>query len=104
MIEALVLIPIAGNDGRRFPDDVLLELRRRLVDVAGGLTIEHEVSGVWIAPDGREVTEPMTPYSVALRSWWQMPEFLRIVEWAREALWQQAMFVKIAGVPEIWPA
>ncbi len=103
MIEALVLIPIADNHGQRFPDGVLIELRRRLVDLAGGLTVEHEVSGVWVDPDGREVAEPMTPYTVALRSWWDLPGFLEIVEWAWQALGQKSMYVKIATIPEIWP-
>lgn len=104
MIEALVLIPVADNDGVRFPDDVLIELRRRFVDLAGGLTIEHEVRGIWIALDGREFAEPMSPYVVAVSSWWQLPGFLAIVEWARATLRQQSMFVKIATIPEIWPS
>ena len=103
VIEALILIPVADNDGQRFPDAILIELRRRLVELAGGLTIEHEVSGIWIAPGGREFSEPMSPYVAALRSWWQLPAFIAIVEWAREVLGQESIFVKIATIPEIWP-
>lgn len=103
MFEATTLSPIADNDGVRFPDSILVELRGRLVTLAGGLTAEHDVSGVWIAPDGRQFAERMTPYTVALRSWWQLPEFLAIVAWAREAFRQHAMFVRVAGVPEVWP-
>jgi hypothetical protein len=43
-----------------------------------------------------------TEFTVALSSWWQVPAFIAVVEWARDAFLQEAMFVQIASVAEIY--
>ncbi len=104
MIEALILIPTHHNDGTPIDHTLQLEVRRRLVDACGGLTVPREVDGIWVGPDGLEYSESMLPYIVGLASWWALPAFLAIAEWAREAFAQKAVAVRIAGMWEFWPS
>ncbi len=104
MIEALILIPTHATDGAPIQQALQLEVRRRLVDLSGGLTVPREVDGVWVGPDGLEYSESMLPHVVFLSSWWQLPTFLLIAEWACEAFEQRAVAVRIAGLWEFWPS
>jgi hypothetical protein len=44
-----MLLPVADNDGRPFPDEVLEEVKRKLVDRFGGVTAyaRAPAEGVW---------------------------------------------------------
>ncbi len=102
MIEATLFVPTRYNDGRPIRRTTRRELRDRPAVLGGGLTISGISTGFWLSA-GRSYEERVRSYTVALDSWWQLPEFLQIVEWAREALEQEAMFVRIAGIAEQWP-
>jgi hypothetical protein len=44
-----ILLPIAGNDGRAFPDDLLRGIQKELCDRFGGLTAYNRTpaEGIW---------------------------------------------------------
>ncbi|MGH2583378.1 MAG: hypothetical protein ACRDJE_00520 [Dehalococcoidia bacterium] len=99
MIKAVVFVPIRSNQGHTFPrrawQDLLAQLQR-----FGGVTVEPAVSGRWLS-GGRWYDESMLPHVVALTSWRQIPVWLAIVEWAQAHFEQEAMYIEIAGQPEI---
>ncbi len=39
---------------------------------------------------------------VAIRTWGQLPAWLDLVRWVRVETRQVAIYIKVAGVPEIW--
>lgn len=45
-------------------------------------------------------TDNSDRYEAWLRSWRDVPAFLELVDWAREALDQVTMGISIAGIPE----
>ncbi len=56
--------------------------------------------GTWRA-GRRTYREVSREYTVSLTTWQQLPTWLAIVEWARERFRQEAIYVEVAGVPEI---
>lgn len=38
---------------------------------------------------------------MALASWTQLPQWLEVVRWARTKFRQEAIYVEVAGIPEI---
>ena len=100
MIETAVLLPRADNLGARFPPRVWREVEQRLLTLAGGWTFAGEVSGAWLA-DGTTYRDVSREYTVTLESWRQVATFLAFADWARLALRQEAIYVSIAGIPEI---
>lgn len=99
MIETVVLIPIRDNQGRLFPRSLWRELEARLL-YFGGLTDAGEVRGVWRSGD-RVFRDRNRQLAVSLGSWKQLAAWLEVVEWARIAFRQEAIYIKVAGVPEI---
>ena len=103
MIEALILVPTHASDGTPLAHALHLEMRRRLVGAYGGLTRPREVDGIWVGPDGLEYSEAMIPYIAVLSSWWRLPSFLALAEWARDAFEQEVVAIRVAGIWEFWP-
>ncbi len=101
MIEAVVLIPTADNEGRRFGAGRWLLVEERLRTEFGGWTRQADVQGEWVHA-GKVYADRSRQYVVVLRSWGQVPAFLEFVEWARIEFRQLALLVKIAGLPEEW--
>ena len=99
MIKALVLVPVRDNDGEPFPRRTWLELEQRLT-AFGGFSRRNGVVGVWESEE-RLYNDISREYSTALAFWTQFPEWLSIVRWACEAFRQEAMYIEVAGLPEI---
>jgi len=99
MVKAVLLVPAADNDGQLFLDAHWWALEAKLLDF-GGFTRGGDVAGAWKA-QGRVFRDESRQYIVALQSWRDLPAWLVVVEWARERFRQEAMFVEVAGVPEI---
>jgi hypothetical protein len=99
VIETVVLIPIKDNQGRPFGRSAWEELEARLLQF-GGFTGPTEVEGVWRSGE-RTFRDTNAQYIVSLTSWTQLPDWLGIVHWARERFRQEAIYVKVAGIPEI---
>lgn len=99
MIKALVFVPVRSNEGRAFPREAWQELLARF-EQFGGVTVEPAVSGRWLS-GGRWYNEPMRPYLIALTSWRQLPDWLAVVEWIQMRFEQEALYVEVAGQPEV---
>lgn len=99
MIETVVLVPVADNDGKRFSRQTWDTLEVKLA-AFGGFTREPNVVGQWESA-GRIYRDRSRRYVVVLTSWWQLGEWLAVVDWARAEFRQEALSVKVAGIPEI---
>ena len=70
-----ILLPLAGNDGRRFPPALYREVRRELVERFGGLTAftRAPAEGVW-RDEGRTARDDVMVLEVMDdhldRGWW----------------------------------
>ena len=102
MIKTEFLVPIRDNQGRRFPQSTWLELEQRLVQF-GGFSRTSGVVGVWQS-EGRTYRDVSYRYTVSLASWTALPAWLDMVRWARERFQQEAIYIEVAGVPEILAA
>jgi hypothetical protein len=99
VIETVLLVPERDNDGGLISPRLWLELERRLLRF-GGLSRTDGVHGAW--QSGKRLYRDVSrQYVVALGSWWDLPAWLRIVDGARAAFAQEALYVKVAGVPEV---
>lgn len=101
MIKALLLVPLRDNERNPFSYRAFRALEDELTNLAGGVTAQGGVTGVWSDAAGRVYRDRSRQYIVALSSWRQLPEFLALVERARISLRQEAMYVEIGGIPEI---
>jgi hypothetical protein len=99
LIETVVLVPERDNDGKLISVRSWRGLERRLLRF-GGLSRMDGVDGIWQSGT-RLYQDRSRQYTVALDSWWSLPAWLRIVDWACTAFAQEALYVKVAGVPEI---
>ncbi len=95
-----MLIPVADNAGTAFPPEAWHELEARFRSQLGGFSMGGVMQGQWVGPDGHVYADTSRQYIVALEIR-QMPAWLAIVEWALERFGQQALYVEIAGSPEI---
>ncbi|MCI0584141.1 MAG: hypothetical protein L0227_14875 [Chloroflexi bacterium] len=100
MIKAAFLVPIRDNDGRPFPRSSWIELERRLVDAFGGYSRMSAVHGAW-EEHGRVYRDVSRQYVASLSSWMELPVWLDLVRWVRQAFRQEAIYIEVAGVPEI---
>ena len=99
MIKAMILVPVRDNDGRRFGRDAWRELRKRLLQF-GGYTDAGLVAGAWES-QGRVYQDENRQFVIALESWRDVPRFLDLAEWVRVRFRQEAVYIEIAGIPEI---
>jgi hypothetical protein len=99
VIETVIVVPVRDNEGRPFERALWDDLEERLFQF-GGLTGPFEVRGAWQS-GGRTHRDRNRQYTVALQSWLQLPAWLEVVQWARAAFRQEAMYIKVAGTPEI---
>ena len=99
MIETVLLVAVRDNQGRRFSPRLWDQLELRLA-AFGGFTRAGDVVGQW-ASQGRTYADRSREYRVALTSWWQLADWLAVVDWARDAFRQEALYIKVAGIPEI---
>lgn len=100
MIKTLVLVPIQDNDGQTFgPVDWDL-LEQKLLERFGGFSGGGMVQGAW-SDGGKVYRDTSRRYEIALDSWNQIPDWLAIVHWTRNHFRQIALYVEVAGIPEI---
>jgi hypothetical protein len=106
VIETVLLVPLADNDGKRFKPALWRQLERRLLRF-GGFTGPLQVAGTWQA-GSRMYRDTNLQFVVSLASWAQLPHWLTVVRWALFRFRQEALYIKVAGIPEIvtpdtWP-
>ena len=100
VVKTVLLIPTRDNDGRPFPRSAWRELEQQLLALAGGFSRQDGFAGAW--SDGSRVYRDVSrQYIVSLASWTQFPAWLDIVRWARDRFRQEAIYIEVAGVPEI---
>lgn len=99
MIKTLLLVPIRDNDGKGFPKRVWRELEDRLRRF-GGFTRLGLVEGDWTDAGGRIYRDRSRQYSCVLSAR-DLAAWLAVVTWAQVRFGQEAMYVEIAGQPEI---
>ncbi len=80
MLKTVFLVPVRDNEGNRFDLRIWLELERRLTRF-GGFSMESGVRGVW-EHQGRVYRDVSRRYTVSLKSWTNLPEWLELVRWA----------------------
>jgi hypothetical protein len=99
LIKTLFLVPIRDNDGKVFPKRAWRELEDRL-RMFGGFTRLGLVEGEWTDAAGRIYRDRSRQYGSVL-SVRDLAAWLAIVTWVQERFGQEAMYVEIAGQPEI---
>lgn len=96
-----LLLPLFDNEGRRFPNAVMAEIRESLVSRFGGVTAfsRTPAEGVW-SNDGRRVHDDIILVEVMAtsldRAWWR--EFRRQME---GKLRQEAIIVRAHEVDQL---
>ena len=100
VIKTLLFVPIRNNEGRPFRRPQWRSLHARL-RAFGGYTRLPDVTGEWESA-GRVYHDRSRQYLVTLRSWAELGAWLAIVEDVRVALRQEALYIEVAGIPEIW--
>lgn len=99
MIKTELLIPVRDNVGSPFQRSLWLALEQRLLDF-GGFSRTTGVVGAWRA-ENRVFRDRSTRYTVSLQSWRQLADWLAVADWARTNFRQEALYVEVAGVPEV---
>lgn len=103
MIKTVVLLPIdvtwSTETARAERDKVGL----MLVKLFGGFTYEGTVEGSWRPPGEGNTTVSDTShrYTVTLSSWMDLRMWLDFVQQMRYRLRQEAIYIEVAGIPEI---
>jgi hypothetical protein len=100
MIKTLFLVPERDNEGKRFGRARWEHLEHRVMQVSAGFSYRAEVHGTWQS-DGRVYRDVSREFTVSLQSWQQFPSWLALVEWIREQFQQEALYIEVAGLPEI---
>jgi hypothetical protein len=71
-----ILLPLYGNDGRRFGAAMFLEVRKELVERFGGLTAftQSPAEGLWEEEEGEVTRDEIVIFEVMAealdRGWW----------------------------------
>ena len=92
MIETVILIPHKDNDRKSFPPSAWKELERRFAIFEW--TRESDVYGEWV-DDRRIYRDHSRQYTVALKSWLKVDEWLGVALWAKDYFRQKAVYIKI---------
>lgn len=101
MIATFFLVPITDNEGAPFAPSQFREVTKLLLDAFGGFSGPTIVDGMWRGDDGRVYKDRSRRYDVALTSWRQVQNLVEIVDWVCSEFRQEAIFLSVAGVPEI---
>ena len=97
MLKTVVLIPVRDNEGHPFPRSYWKELADRFSDIAGGYSWAPGQHGVWVSPGGRSFHDRSRAYTVALESWFQLPQGLETIRWIQERFRQEALYTRLPG-------
>jgi hypothetical protein len=100
MIKTVFLVPMRNNTGRDFPESSWRVLEWQLTTAFGGFSARAGVQGTWVS-GGRTYHDLSREYTVSLTSWRRLAAWLTIVEWALRRFEQEAIYVEVAGIPEI---
>jgi hypothetical protein len=97
----MFLVPVRDNDGRLFRRAAWDALEDRLETTFGGFSQAPGIRGRWRVGN-RVYRDTSRQYVVAIEAWGQLPAWLDLVEWVRVAFGQEAIYIEVAGIPEIF--
>jgi hypothetical protein len=66
----------------------------------GGFSFRDGIRGAW-EHESRIHRDESRQFEVALASWRQVPDWLELVFWVRQSFRQVALYVVVAGIPEV---
>lgn len=101
MIKTMFLLPEQDNSGVDWEDDKLSALETVLLDAFGGYTVDGLVHGAWRSPYGKEMRDSCIRYVVALDSIAKLSAWVDLIHDVLVDFDQQAIYVEVAGIPEI---
>ena len=102
LIETLILVPVRDNNGRGFPPSLWRDLQDRLL-AFGGYTRRGGIAGAWPGA-ARVYHDQSRQYEVSLASWADFAAWFEVVRWVRTAFRQEAIYIKVAGIVEVFDA
>jgi hypothetical protein len=100
MIKATILIPKRDNAGLPFDRRTLQAFEARFADLAEGFSITRDVEGVR-RYEGTTYVDRSDRYEMAMADWDGVAPFLELARWARVWFRQEAIYIEIAGIPQI---
>lgn len=101
MVEVIILIPLAGNDGQEFSAPHFEAFESHLADNFGGFSrLPGEILGVWVN-EGDRYADRLVGYLVALQSITEGGKLLDTVEVAKWIFEQKAIYLRYLGISEI---
>jgi hypothetical protein len=103
MIKTVIFLPERDNDGHLFGPALWAEVEDRLSAVFGGFTRQDGYKGVWPSESGVVYRDDNVAFTVAMTVR-QLPAWVAFAEWALVAFAQEAVYVEVAGSPEILKA
>jgi hypothetical protein len=101
MFELMVLVPVVSNDGIAFAAEDFTAFEAFVIDRFGGVTLyPSNVVGSW-ADAGRVYRDNSRVYGIAVRSLTQGGLVAEVVQYAKVAFDQKAIFIRYLTVVEI---
>ena len=95
----MLYVPRADNQDRPFGDELWAALEEDLFEFGRFSRVEG-VSGAWRS-QGKTYHDTSRQYVVSLNSWTQLDAWLQVAQRARTRFKQQAIYIEVAGVPEV---
>ena len=97
MKKLLFLVPVRDNDGRSFHAEDWEWVELRLLELAGGFTMEGEVLGQWRGDDGTVYQDTSRRYAIAMaeleQAWGLLGEVKK--RFRQEALYTEQPEVRV---------
>lgn len=101
MIEVIVMIPIANNDGKPFSAADFLAFEDFATGIFGGVSrLPGETQGVWV-DGGVRYDDRLVTYLVALPSIIDAGRLSGLIEFAKAHFEQEAIYIRYLGIAEI---
>jgi len=99
----ILLIPLNYNDGRRVPEEVLLNFEDRLFALGGGFTDDGTVRGAYRMADGTRQIDHSSKYWIWLKEEC-VPDLKQAVAELGAELGQESMYLeRTAGTLDLIP-
>jgi hypothetical protein len=91
-----ILVPLADNDGRPFPDTAFHTFENFLAYLVGGFTYRGDVDGAWRSPtSGELIRDRSRSYAVTLDATTAKEQIPRIDGFIRRYFRQEAAFLEL---------
>lgn len=101
MVEVIVLIPLAGNDGQRFSADHHRVFEQVLTETFEGMSrLPGIIWGVWL-DEGTRYDDANVAYLLVLKSITDGGKLGGVIDFAKRHYQQEAIFLRYLGVVEI---